>query len=393
MNDGSSPAHAGSSGAARQAKAVRKGGVYTRPMRTRLVSTIVFCSSLLFACGSEPPPPAVAPPPPVSAVPVASAAPPAASTAPAPEPTPEEKKTAEEHKKLSDERAKWQEDSKAENARWTPEMHAAAKAIADKAYPDMHAAIAAAMAGNDRRPGNADRDKFRHPLETLTFFGLKPSMTVLEVGPGEGWFTELLAPALAAKGKLFVTSADPNGPEDQRNTFGGQKLRAFLDRAPELFGKVQTVIVDNNAPKLGLSATVDAVVLMREAHGMVNSGTLDAWLGEIHAALKPGGILGIEEHRAKADADALESSKKGYLPEKWLVDHVEAAGFKLAGKSEINANPKDTKDYSAGVWALPPSLQLGDQDRAKYVAIGESDRMTLRFVKAPEKPVAKSAAK
>ncbi|HTB76926.1 MAG TPA: hypothetical protein VK762_26965 [Polyangiaceae bacterium] len=357
-------------------------------MRARLVATVALSSFLLACGGSEPPPPASAPAPVASAAPLASAAPPpAASAAPAPsaEPTPEEKKTVEEHKKLSDERAKWEEDNKAELARWTPEMHAAAKALADKAYPSLTAAINAAAAGKDRKPGAADRDPYRHPLKTLAFFGLTPSMTVLEVGPGEGWYTELLAPTLAAKGKLLVTSADPNGPEDQRSTFNGQKLRAFLDRSPELFGKVQTVVVDNNAPKLGLDGTVDAVLLMREAHGMVNSGTLDAFLGEIHSALKPGGILGVEEHRAKPDADPLESSKKGYLPEKWLVARIEAAGFKLAGKSEVNANPKDTKDYSAGVWALPPSLQLGDQDRAKYLAIGESDRMTLKFVKAPEK--------
>ena len=182
-----------------------------------------------------------------------------------------------------------------------------------------------------------------------------------------------------------MTTGDPNGPADDRGTFNAQKFKAFLDRAPELFGKVQVVVVDSKAPKLDLDGTLDAVLLMREVHGMVNSGTLDAFLGEIHSALKPGGILGVEEHRAKPDADPLESSKKGYLPEKWLVERIEAAGFKLAGKSEVNANPKDTKDYSAGVWALPPSLQLGDQDRAKYLAIGESDRMTLKFVKAPEK--------
>jgi predicted methyltransferase len=366
-------------------------------MRARFIATVVLSSSFLLACGgAEPPPPASAPPPVAAAAPIESATPPPpASAAPAPssEPTPEERKTVEEHKKLSDERAKWEEDNKAELARWTPEMHAAAKALADKAYPSLTAAINAAAAGKDRRPGNADRDPYRHPLKTLAFFGVTPSTTVLEVGPGEGWYTELLAPTLAAKGKLLVTSADPNGPEDQRSTFNGQKLKAFLDKSPELFGKVQTVVVDNNAPKLGLNGTVDVVLLMREAHGMVNSGTLDAFLGEIHSALRSGGILGIEEHRAKPDADPLESSKKGYLPEKWLVERVELAGFKLAGKSEINANPKDTKDYAAGVWALPPSLQLGDQDRAKYLAIGESDRMTLKFVKASEKESGASGAK
>lgn len=153
---------------------------------------------------------------------------------------------------------------------------------------------------------------------------------------------------------------------------------------------MQTVVIDNTAPKLGLDGTVDAVVLAREAHGMVNSGTLDAWLAEIHKALKAGGVLGIEEHRAKADADPKESAKKGYLPEKWLVDQVEAAGFKLAGKSEINANPKDTKDYPDGVWDLPPSFRAGDKDREKYAAIGESDRMTLKFTKAADKKADKA---
>jgi predicted methyltransferase len=362
-------------------------------MRARLVAVVALSSSFLFACGgAESPPPAAPPPPVASAAPVESAAAPpptasaAAAPAPAPEPTAEERKTVEEHKKLSDERAKWEQDNEAENARWTPEMHAAAKALAEKAYPSLTAAINAATAGKYRKPGNADRDQYRHPLKTLAFFGITPSMTVLEVSPGEGWFTELLAPTLAVKGKLLVTSTDPNGPQDQRSTFNGQKLKAFLERSPELFGKVQTIVVDNSAPKLGLSGTVDAVLLMREAHGMVNAGTLEAFLGEIHSALRSGGILGIEEHRAKPDADPMESSKKGYLPEKWLIEHVEAAGFKLAGKSEVNANPKDTKDYSAGVWALPPSLQLGDQDRAKYLAIGESDRMTLKFVKVADKP-------
>jgi len=118
---------------------------------------------------------------------------------------------------------------------------------------------------------------------------------------------------------------------------------------------------------------------------MINNGSLNAWLAEMHHALKPKGVLGIEQHRAPADANPTESAKKGYVPEKWLIEQVEAAGFKLAGKSEINANPKDTKDYEGGVWTLPPSLSKKDKDRDKYVAIGESDRMTLKFVKAPAK--------
>jgi len=132
--------------------------------------------------------------------------------------------------------------------------------------------------------------------------------------------------------------------------------------------------------------------VMRGLHGMHNGGTLKTWLAEFNKALKPGGVLGIEEHRAKADANVDETAKKGYVPEKWAVDTIEAAGFKLAGKSEVNANAKDTKDYAEGVWTLPPSYELKDKDHDKYAAIGESDRMTLKFVKVAPKADKKADA-
>ncbi len=260
-------------------------------------------------------------------------------------------------------------------------MHTAAKAIADKAYPTGHAAIKAAMAGTYRRPGNADRDVYRHPVETLDFFGFKPTMTVIEVGPGEGWYTELLAPALAKGGTLIATTGDPNGPTDKRGTLYARRYQAFLASAPEVYGKVQTVVVDGKAPKLGVEGKADMILFMRELHGMQNQNTLQAWLSEAYKALKPGGILGVEEHRAKADADPVQAAKKGYMPEKYVIEQVQAAGFKLAGKSEINANAKDTKDYPQGVWSLPPSFEEGATNHDKYKAIGESDRMTLKFVK------------
>jgi predicted methyltransferase len=338
--------------------------------------------SLLAACGAEPPPPAAPPPPPPAPPPAAVAEP---EPPKAPEPTPEELKKAEQAKKLQEDRAEWENDRKTELARWTPEMRAEAKALGDKAYPSGKAAIQAVMKGKHRRPDSVVRDKYRHPVETLEFFGFKPTMTVLDFGPGEGWYTELLAPALAKSGKYIATNSDPNGPADQRSTFYGQIFKGFVDAVPEAYGKVETVVVDNKAPKLPQEGTVDLVILMRETHGLINNGSLNAWLPEIHRALKPKGVLGIEQHRAPADANATESAKKGYVPEKWLIEQVEAAGFKLAGKSEINANPKDTKDYEGGVWTLPPSLVKKDKDRDKYVAIGESDRMTLKFVKAPAK--------
>jgi predicted methyltransferase len=207
-------------------------------------------------------------------------------------------------------------------------------------------------------------------------------MTVLDVGPGDGWYTELLAPALHEHGRYVATSGDPNGPPDARDTFYGRRFKTFLDTAPEIYGKVETVVADSKGPKLGGDNTFDLVIVMRGLHGLQNNGTLSSWLEEIHRVLKPGGVLGIEEHRAPANADPVESAKKGYVPEKWAIAQIQAAGFDLAGKSEINANPKDTKDYPEGVWALPPTLRLGDKDREKYKAIGESDRMTLKFVKA-----------
>jgi predicted methyltransferase len=349
-----------------------------------LIAAAPVVLSLLVACGSDPPPPPAAPPP------VASPPPPPApaETAKPAEPSPEEKKKAEAAAQLEKDRAKMKADAEAEKARWTPELKKEAQALSDKVYPTGKAAIQAAVASKARKPGQADRDKFRHPVETLDFFGLKPTMTVLEYSPGEGWYTSLLAPALAKKGKLLATNGDPNGPPDQRSTFYAERFKTFLDSSPELYGKVETVLIDGKNPNVGHEGAVDMVLVMRALHNMVNSNKLDEWLATFHASLKPNGVLGVEEHRAAADAKPEESAKKGYLPEKWVIERIEAAGFKLAGKSEVNANAKDTKDYAEGVWTLPPTLTLGDKDKDKYTAIGESDRMTLKFTK-----VAKAGAK
>jgi predicted methyltransferase len=304
----------------------------------------------------------------------------------APEPTPEEKKKAEEAKKLEADWAKMLEKNAAEVARITPEIRESAKALASRAYPSTRAALKAALAGKHRAPDSAGRDAQRHPIETLEIFGLKPTHSVLEYGPGEGWYTEVLAPALAAKGKLSVTMSDPNGPKTERGTLYGERTKLFLDRLPEAYGKVERVVVDSKAPKLGADASYDLVLLVRGAHGMHNNKTLAAWLAEFHRVLKPAGRLGVEQHRASPDKNPDESSKQGYLPEPWLIAQIEAAGFKLSAKSELNANPKDTKDHPEGVWTLPPTLRLGEVDKAKYLAIGESDRMTLAFVKVEKKP-------
>jgi predicted methyltransferase len=330
--------------------------------------------------------------------PASSAAPapaPAPSVQPAPAaaaPTPEEKKKAEEAAKLAEDRTKMREAAQVELARWTPELRAEASKLATTVYPSLRAGLSAALKSNVRKPGNAARDAARHPLATFEFAGIKPTSTVLEISPGEGWCTELLAPVLASKGQLLVTSTDPKGPPEARPTYYAERLQLFLDKSPELFGKVQRVIHTVENPDLGLDAKVDVVLAFRTMHGWHNSKSMSVWLGEVHQALKPGGVFAIEEHRAKADANPDESAKLGYLPEAFVIAQVEAAGFKLLAKSEVNANPKDTKDYADGVWTLPPTLKLGDKDRQKYVDIGESDRMTLKFQKVAQKAAPKVAA-
>ncbi len=309
-----------------------------------------------------------------------SSPPPSASSA-APALSPEEQKKLEEAKQLEEDFAKEAEAAKAELARWTPELHAEAKTLAEKTYRDVGSAMKTLLAAKYRKAAHVARDKDRHPAETLAFWGIKPAETVLEIGPGDGWYTELLAPYLAKHGKLLVTSADPDGPKTQRPTLYAQRIKNFLSVDHDLFGKVGVVITGGLAPKLGADASVDVVILARGLHGMQNNKALGAWLGEVHRVLKDKGTLAIEQHRAKEGADPEESAKKGYLPQAWVIAQIEAAGFKLAGKSEVNANAKDTTDHPDGVWNLPPTLRAGDKDKDKYVAIGESDRMTLKFTK------------
>jgi predicted methyltransferase len=349
---------------------------------------------LAFACGhaGEVPPPAPVETPVAVAPTSASSAAAAPAPAPAPVLTPEEQKKEKDRIQLEADWAKLAAADAAESARLTPEVRGSIKELSDKSYPTTRAALTAALAGKHRKPGNAARDAARHPVETLEFFGLKPTQTVLEYGPGEGWYTELLAPTLAKKGKLIVTMTDPSGPKTERSTYYGQRTKLFLERLPEAYAKVQPIVIDPKAPKLGPDASVDLVLLNRSAHGMVNDKRLELYLGEFHRVLKKGGLLGIEQHRAAPNANLEESSKKGYLPEAWLISAVEAAGFKLVAKSEVNANPKDTKDHPDGVWSLPPSLRGGDKDRERFVAIGESDRMTLKFAKVEPKKASVAAA-
>jgi predicted methyltransferase len=337
--------------------------------------------ALTAACG-----PQQDPAPPTPAAPPASAPSSAEPTpAPAPTPTPEEIERAEQEKKLEQEYAELGAEHAAELQRMTPELRASVQKMV-AAPGGTRTRIKAALSSPHRRPAHVERDAERHALEMLEFLALTPYQKVLEYGPGGGYFTEILAPVLHTSGKLYVTQTDPNGPRLERPTFYGKRTQMFLSALPEAYANVQPVVFDPTAPKLALEdETLDTVLLFRGAHGMVNNGSLDTWLGEFHRTLKKRGTLGIEQQRAAEGADPVASSKQGYLPEAYVIERVEAAGFKLMRKSEVNANPKDTKDHPHGVWSLPPALRGGDVDREKYVAIGESDRMTLRFVKAAKK--------
>ena len=260
-----------------------------------------------------------------------------------------------------------------------PDQRAEPAAAPPPAVADPTAAkLQAALAGGHRAEKNRARDVYRHPAETLTFFGLRDDMTVVELWPGGGWYTEILGPVLKEKGKLIVTGNDPNGPPDAPATKRAKEYADGLASKADVLGKVQlAVIAPPEKLELGPPASADLVMTFRNLHGWLNGKYADKVFAAAFAVLKPGGVLGLEEHRGNPGQDP----KTGYVEETVAIRLAEAAGFKLVEKSEINANPKDTKDYEQGVWTLPPSYRLGDKDRAKYAAIGESDRMTLKFVK------------
>lgn len=345
------------------------------------ISCISASFGLLFACASQNTPPAQPQSEPSPAPPTAEASP---AAEPEPVPAPSEPALTEEQQKLEQDFAQLEKDHAAEVERLTPEVRAQVRKMVEASPADFNRALTAALSGPQRRPTHADRDAQRHPQQTLQFFGLKTDQKVLEYGPGGGWYTELLAPVLAKRGKLFVTQTDPNGPKTERSTLYGKRTQLALDALPEAYAEVERVVFDPSQPKLKIDdGTLDVVLLIRGAHGMFNSKTLDTWLSEFHRSLKPKGTLGVVQHRALPDADPAVSSKAGYLPEALVIELATKAGFDLVAKSEVNANPKDTKDHPHGVWSLSPTLRGGDADLAK---IGESDRMTLKFAKSARAP-------
>lgn len=259
-----------------------------------------------------------------------------------------------------------------------------APALAAEAAAAPDSALKAAIANPARTPDNVNRDAHRHPYETLTFFGIKPTMTVVELAPGGGWYTEILAPYLRDNGKLIAAGATPDSktPIVARS---GERFKARLDANPAVYGKVQLGAFEpsNGVFNYAAKGSADMVLTFRNLHNWAAGGDekLKTLLASVHAALKPGGVFGVVEHRLPASKAQDATASSGYMHEAYVIKLVESAGFKLAAKSEVNANPKDTADHKNGVWALPPTYANKDEDRAKYAAIGESDRMTLKFVK------------
>lgn len=243
----------------------------------------------------------------------------------------------------------------------------------------------AILAGSHRSDENKARDVYRHPRETLAFFGIHPSMTVIEITPGGGWYTEILAPYLRDAGELVAaiwdtSAADASAYYKKSNEALASKFAA----APAIYDRVGLRSFDTKTPVFGEPDSADAVLTFRNVHNWTGNGVDGAYFQAFFDVLKPGGVLGVVEHRANPGTTPEQTKESGYLTEDYVIGLATAAGFVLEEKSEINANPKDTKDHPEGVWTLPPNFALKDVDREKYAAIGESDRMTLRFRKPSE---------
>ena len=267
---------------------------------------------------------------------------------------------------------------------WTLGLVAVCAALLGAAPAQADDALKAAIAGAHRTPANVARDAARHPYETLSFFGIKPNSTVVELSPGGGWYTEILAPYLRDKGQLILAGDDP-ASEIAYFQRSAARMKDKLAAMPAVYDRAQMAVFAAGAGKLDYAkpGSVDLVLTFRNVHNWIGNGEekTQAVFKSAFTALKPGGVFGVVEHRRPVAQQQDEKAKSGYVHQAYVIRMAESVGFKLAGSSEVNANPKDTADHEGGVWSLPPSYGLKDKDRAKFEAIGESDRMTLKFVK------------
>ncbi|MDH5822581.1 methyltransferase [Luteimonas sp. RD2P54] len=266
----------------------------------------------------------------------------------------------------------------------TPPPAAEAPVPAPDAAVDSAAELDRVLAGDWRTPEFAARDQYRHPKETLSFFGITPDMTVVEITPGGGWYAEILAPYLYENGTYVAAVVDPASQEeaDSREYYARARdgLRERLGGEPEaVYGRATMVEFDPAAPRFGEPGTADAVLTFRNVHNWLGNDTANGMFQGFFEVLKPGGVLGVVEHRAEQELP--KDDESGYVAEATVIALAESAGFRLVDRSDINANRDDTRDHPNGVWTLPPSNNHDEADAEKYAAIGESDRMTLRFVK------------
>ena len=240
-------------------------------------------------------------------------------------------------------------------------------------------ALTKALADPARSPKFVARDAARHPAEELTFFGLKPDMTVVELWPGGGYWTEILGPYLKPSGHYYAAlTVTGESAEEDKTTAAWRKK---VEGQKEHLGTITFTGLGKGHYEVAPAGSADMVLTFRNLHNWMDGGYVDEALKGIYTALKPGGILGIEDHRGLDTKPQDPKAKSGYVRQDYTIELARKAGFEFVGASEVSANPKDTKEYPEGVWTLPPTLALGDKDREKYVAIGESDRYVLKFRK------------
>jgi predicted methyltransferase len=242
-------------------------------------------------------------------------------------------------------------------------------------------AIERALQGEHRSAENRAYDSLRHPLETLLFFGIKPEMAVVETWPGaDGWYTGILAPLLAERGRLYA-ALPPASPDDAYVSPSLERFRANLNALPTIYGRVQVTSLGPGHFDIAPAGSADMVLSFCNLHAWMSLGYAPEALESMHRALEPGGILGIVGHRADPSRPPDPRAANGYVSEEFAIRLIESAGFELVARAEINANARDTRDHEQGVWALPPFYRAGKRDREKYQTIGESDRFTLKFRK------------